>query len=699
MDNLKKIEAFLDMPSDDDMVYGEALTEDFEENDLPAEIRIPASEYPEYDEYYDDEDGELYTELNIYIEDNYGVTPVDFHWVITPDEIIISDITWSDEEDIEPEVEEPEVDFPEDDVMEDLNEAKLRKNDLTDENLANFEMELQEIKDNLADFGPEGLYAVPYESFKREFPIFTEKVIESFLDEMGDSGEGDWQEGELIWENDWPCLIEGAEKLLNGKGFQWEKLYTKYYKPDNGPVEVNDVDDYDDDYDGDMYEEPLNESRLNEKLPSELITAIKKVGGFEKDYHLLGLDIEDAEAKIITPEKAKELKKDIIDNEFVCVIYNGDAYFPFTHKITPTFPKKPDGVSLNKLLNDGTIYYIKDRPRKHWKNRYRTYGDETNSHELTPDEKRASFEKSRWREFNYRNDEFKNRLAQVNKMRDDVFNHVRGMYESLNESSSRKDNIDIIEKELEADFYGLTLEDYYEDEDTLMISIRDAIGEIYDISIKKSELDQPGGLSYILFNELDLAIERGDVTEDRPVDESLNEDTDTQVGDDWFIFVDRSGSWDAKKSDIALRILKHQFLNRGPEVRVLYFNNKIYSMDPGEGNYNTLGTPILNCIKKYKPTNVGIITDEDINDCTEDVTVPGRVVFLFADNRQSANLIKHLHGEQGTQIDGFDVYETNNRGRSPEVAKTKKKPVQDDDTYKAFTSKKPNGLIMGKKKR
>lgn len=535
MDNLKKIEAFLDMPSDDDMVYGEALTEDFEENDLPAEIRIPASEYPEYDEYYDDEEGELYTELNIYIEDNYGVTPVDFHWVITPEEIIISDITWSDEEDIEPEVEEPEVDFPEDDVMEDLNEAKLRKNDLTDENLANFEMELQEIKDNLADFGPEGLYAVPYESFKREFPIFTEKVIESFLDEMGDSGEGDWQEGELIWENDWPCLIEGAEKLLNGKGFQWEKLYTKYYKPDNGPVEVNDVDDYDDDY---------------------------------NDYP--------------------------------------------------------------------------------WLQKYR---EET-----------------------------------VNN-------------ESLNESSSRKDNIDIIEKELEADFYGLTLEDYYEDEDTLMISIRDAIGEIYDISIKKSELGQPGGLSYILFNELDLAIERGDVTEDRPVDESLNEDTDTQVSDDWFIFVDRSGSWDAKKSDIALRILKHQFLNRGPEVRVLYFNNKIYSMDPGEGNYNTLGTPILNCIKKYKPTNVGIITDEDINDCTEDVTVPGRVVFLFADNRQSANLIKHLHGEQGTQIDGFDVYETNNRGRSPEVAKTKKKPVQDDDTYKAFTSKKPNGLIMGKKKR
>lgn len=308
MDNLKKIEAFLDMPSDDDMVYGEALTEDldrayvdewwgqdhptkeefkvygisfvpikrsgdetlyhfegpgvgferamedgyfmsvqygedeghsealtedFEENDLPAEIRIPASEYPEYDEYYDDEDGELYTKLNIYIEDNYGVTPVDFHWVITPDEIIISDITWSDGEDIEPEVEEQEFDFPEDDVMEDLNEAKLKKNDLTDENLANFRMELQEIKDNLADFGPEGLYAVPYESFKREFPIFTEKVIESFLDEMGDGGEGDWQEGELIWENDWPCLIEGAEKLLNGKGFQWEKIYTKHYKPAN----------------------------------------------------------------------------------------------------------------------------------------------------------------------------------------------------------------------------------------------------------------------------------------------------------------------------------------------------------------------------------------------------------------------------------------------------------------------------------
>jgi len=328
MDNLKKIDAFLNTPSDDEMVYGESLTEQVEDDGLPMEIRIPASEFPEYDEYYDDEDGELYTELNIYIEDNYGASPVDFHWVITPEEIIISDINWSDGEDIEPEVEEQEVEFPEDDFVEDLTEAKLKKDFLTDENLANFKMEIQEIKDNLDDFGPEGFYAVPYESFKREFPIFTEKVIESFLKEMEDDGEGDWQEGTLIWDNDWPCLLEGAEKLLNGKGFQWEKIYTKHYKPAN---------------------------------------------------------------------------------------------------------------------------------------------------------------------------------------------------ESLNESSSRKDNIDIIEKELEADFYGLTLEDYYEDEDTLMISIRDAIGEIYDISIKKSELDQPGGLSYILFNELDLAIERGDVTEDRPVDESLNE--------------------------------------------------------------------------------------------------------------------------------------------------------------------------------
>ena len=160
--------------------------------------------------------------------------------------------------------------------MEDLNEAKLKKNDLTNENLANFEMELQEIKDNLADFGPEGFYAVPYESFKREFPIFTEKVIESFLDEMDDPGKGDWQKGELIWENDWPCLIEGAEKLLNGKGFQWEKLYTKYYKPDNGPVEVNDVDDYDDDYDDeDVYEESLTEGHDKyEKYIKKVITDV-----------------------------------------------------------------------------------------------------------------------------------------------------------------------------------------------------------------------------------------------------------------------------------------------------------------------------------------------------------------------------------------------------------------------------------------
>ena len=62
----------------------------------------------------------------------------------------------------------------------------------------------------------------------------------------------------------------------------------------------------------------------------------------------------------------------------------------------------------------------------------------------------------------------------------------------------------------------------------------------------------------------------------------------------------------------------------------------------------TSGTPILENIRETKPDNVIIITDNDISDCTESVTVPGAVWFLFVDG-VSYNLKEHLSGKRLTK--------------------------------------------------
>ena len=86
--------------------------------------------------------------------------------------------------------------------------------------------ELEEIEMDLEDFGPEGFYNVPYESFKKEFPEFTKDVIETFLvkfvelkpEELNDPEVIEaWKSGDLITEQDWPTLLEGARDLAAGK--------------------------------------------------------------------------------------------------------------------------------------------------------------------------------------------------------------------------------------------------------------------------------------------------------------------------------------------------------------------------------------------------------------------------------------------------------------------------------------------------
>ena len=92
-------------------------------------------------------------------------------------------------------------------------------------------IELEEIKEDFDDFGAEGFYNVPYDSFKREFPVFTRDVLEDFLtsyveltkEELKDPEvKAAWEDGELIYPDDWELLFVHADKQVAGKAPQWK---------------------------------------------------------------------------------------------------------------------------------------------------------------------------------------------------------------------------------------------------------------------------------------------------------------------------------------------------------------------------------------------------------------------------------------------------------------------------------------------
>ena len=107
-----------------------------------------------------------------------------------------------------------------------LDEAKGKGQRIMADNPEALAEELEEIEMDLEDFGPEGFYNVPYESFKKEFPEFTKDVIETFLikfvelkpEELNDPEVIEaWKSGDLITEQDWSTLLEGARDLAAGK--------------------------------------------------------------------------------------------------------------------------------------------------------------------------------------------------------------------------------------------------------------------------------------------------------------------------------------------------------------------------------------------------------------------------------------------------------------------------------------------------
>ncbi len=114
------------------------------------------------------------------------------------------------------------------------------------------------------------------------------------------------------------------------------------------------------------------------------------------------------------------------------------------------------------------------------------------------------------------------------------------------------------------------------------------------------------------------------------------------------IYHDDSGSFkDEKKTAAAFKAIEtlNQYVRDGDiEIKLWYFADKVGS-ERGKVGGGTYGTPIQDHIEATKPTNVIIITDTDITDCSRVVKVPGAVWMLFYDGR-SQNIMDHIKGKR-----------------------------------------------------
>ena len=117
------------------------------------------------------------------------------------------------------------------------------------------------------------------------------------------------------------------------------------------------------------------------------------------------------------------------------------------------------------------------------------------------------------------------------------------------------------------------------------------------------------------------------------------------------VYWDVSGSFSPpQKTEGARRAIAtlDQYVRNGDIViDTFYFADRVSETKSGAGG-GTNGRPIQEHIAATKPTNVIIITDSDISDCSGETIVPGAVWMLFYDS-QSQNLIDHVKGKRETR--------------------------------------------------
>ena len=117
------------------------------------------------------------------------------------------------------------------------------------------------------------------------------------------------------------------------------------------------------------------------------------------------------------------------------------------------------------------------------------------------------------------------------------------------------------------------------------------------------------------------------------------------------VYFDHSGSWDERKiadgKAIIESIVKDYVNKKKLTIEILYFGNQV-STDPQGTGSGTYGQPIMEDIRTYKPDNVIIMTDSDIDDLSSTTTVKGGVFLLFKGG-VSTNLQEHIRGRKITR--------------------------------------------------
>ena len=123
------------------------------------------------------------------------------------------------------------------------------------------------------------------------------------------------------------------------------------------------------------------------------------------------------------------------------------------------------------------------------------------------------------------------------------------------------------------------------------------------------------------------------------------------------VYFDQSGSWnpdDLRAGNQAVSQMNKLVKDGKLEVQVYYFDDELHNTPPTNQG-GTRGTPIINHIKQTHPDNVIIMTDSDIDDINEQITVPGMVWILWKNGLVSQNLKDSIHGQKGTEYYNIEV--------------------------------------------
>lgn len=128
-------------------------------------------------------------------------------------------------------------------VNKNLNEAKNKE-----EELKNFAMEYESIKNDYDSYGLDAFYHTTMDGFKRRHPLFFKHVIEAFLKKYLDVTEAElngkpdadgftlmdlWSSRELFDDTDVKTFFDAAEHINKDKRFSqvWGAIGKKYYIP------------------------------------------------------------------------------------------------------------------------------------------------------------------------------------------------------------------------------------------------------------------------------------------------------------------------------------------------------------------------------------------------------------------------------------------------------------------------------------